>query len=494
MKKLSVFLAVIMMLAAVAGCNPSDLSHRSNSENLSISEVMADNEKLILGHNLDWVEIYNKGESDISLDGYFLSDDSADLSKHSLNGYVAPAGGYVVIELGPEAAFHLSSNGETVYLSCGGQLVSQLQFAASQNGESFGAEGALPYPTPGFANTEEGYTSYLATVKAPDLVINEVIASNSKYLPQGGEFFDIVEIKNNSANPINLAEYCLSDKGKELERYKFPEVNLQPGEFYVVYCSGNTSWGAAHASFKISIAQQETIYLSKAGVVIDAVTLPADLIENESYGRAAAGFNYYSAPTPGKANGEGHQTGVSAPTASVPTGVYASAQDVVLSGKGTIYYTLDGSRPNETSPVYKNPIHIDSQSGAVTIRTYCVDGTRKSALAAYTYVVGVQHDLPVLTVSIPDSKLNGETDGILNHIFTTYEYESQVTLIEGGEQKFTVACGFRLHGSGSRKMPKQNFQLRFRSEYGSEKLEYKLFENRNFDEFDSLLLKGGSED
>ncbi|MBO6064824.1 MAG: CotH kinase family protein, partial [Lachnospiraceae bacterium] len=46
----------------------------------------------------------------------------------------------------------------------------------------------------------------------------------------------------------------------------------------------------------------------------------------------------------------------------------------------------------------------------------------------------------------------------------------------------------------SRKGAKQNFQLRFRSEYGPGKLHYHLFEDRDIDAYDSLLLKGGSED
>ena len=61
------------------------------------------------------------------------------------------------------------------------------------------------------------------------------------------------------------------------------------------------------------------------------------------------------------------------------------------------------------------------------------------------------------------------------------------------EEKFSVPFGFRLHGNDSRKGAKQNFQLRFRSEYGAGKLEYPLFDDRPFTEYNSLLLKGGSE-
>ena len=41
---------------------------------------------------------------------------------------------------------------------------------------------------------------------------------------------------------------------------------------------------------------------------------------------------------------------------------------------------------------------------------------------------------------------------------------------------------------------KKNYQLRFRAKYGASKLHYRLFDNRDIDEYDSLLFKGGSED
>ena len=82
---------------------------------------------------------------------------------------------------------------------------------------------------------------------------------------------------------------------------------------------------------------------------------------------------------------------------------------------------------------------------------------------------------------------------MLNHIEMDYEYEAVLTLIEDGEEKFSVPFGFRLHGNDSRKGAKQNFQLRFRSEYGVSKLEYQLFDDLEITEFNSLLLKGGSE-
>jgi len=257
----------------------------------------------------------------------------------------------------------------------------------------------------------------------------------------------------------------------------------------VVYCSDDASQGENHAAFKIS-ASGETLYIANNGSIIDALSIPADLKKNESFGREGNIPVYLAKPTFGEENAAGYLTGVAVPTASVPSGIYEEAVAVTLSAEGTIYYTTDGSRPTKKSKVYKEPIHV---KGVTTIRTFCVSGERSSAITAYTYAVGVEHDLPVVCVAIPKKSLNG-TNGILNNIEKDYEYEAVLTLIEDGEEKFSVPFGFRLHGNDSRKGAKQNFQLRFRSEYGVGKLEYPVFEDREFTEYNSLLLKGGSED
>ena len=456
---------------------------------LVLTEVMPDNRNLCLGHDLDWVEIHNREETSVSLEGYYLTDDPAELQKFSLSGREISADGYLAVVLSDDAPFRLSAEGETVYLTFAQAVVSQLSYPLTEGGESHSPEGGCPYPTPGYANTEEGYAAYTASLPVPALTISEVLSSNDSYLPVNGECYDLLEVKNTSGEPVSLAGYTLSDKRKELTRYAFPDVVLEPGGFFVVYCSGVSSLGSNHAPFKIS-SSGETLYLAKDGVVCDLLTVPGDLKRDESFGRQGTLPVYFPEPTPGYENGTGFASGVSVPAADVPSGVYANPVTVTLSASGTVYYTLDGSRPTTASPVYEGPLTID---GVTTLRTFCVDGSRSSSFAEYTYIVGQTHQLPVVSVAIPQDCLTGEF-GILNNIQATYEYEGVVTLIENGEEKFSEPFGFRLHGNGSRAMEKQNFQLRFRSEYGVGKLKYPVFENRSFDEYDSLLLKGGSED
>ena len=499
------YIALLLAVLLLTGCTPApeitepqttptatEPVHKDQNtppQGLQISEVMPDNRLLSLGHDLDWVELYNPGDTEAVLDGFYLTDTISKPQQLSLEGKTIPAGGYLVVTLEEDAPFHLSAEGESVYLIYGTEEYACVTFGAADHGESFSPTGPCTYVTPGYGDTQEGYWAALEKQELPELVISEVLSSNAAFPCPKGDCHDLVEIHNISNGPVHLSGYALSDKHSEPERYSFPDVVLESGEFYVVYCSGDTSGQQDHASFKIS-ADGETVYLSKDGVFTDALSVPGDLGSNESYGRSGKIPAYFPSPTPGKENGTGEQTGLAAPAADLPSGIYPQAVTISLQAEGTIYYTTDGSRPTTSSAVYSKPLDI---AGVTTIRTFCINGNRTSPLSSFTYAVGIQHDLPVVCVAIGQEALTGE-QGILNHIENNFEHEAMLTLLENGEEKFSVPFGFRLHGNDSRKMDKQNFQLRFRSEYGAGKLNYPLFDNRNFSEFDSLLLKGGSED
>ncbi|MBR6935301.1 MAG: CotH kinase family protein [Clostridia bacterium] len=321
----------------------------------------------------------------------------------------------------------------------------------------------------------------------PELLITEVLASNDEHPAPDGNFYDYVELYNNSDAPIELSKYYLSDKQTKLQKFRLPAVKLAAGRFTVIYCTGTAS--AAGAPFKIS-SSGETIYLSTNGEVCDVVKVPSNMFINESYGRYGDEFVCMSQATPGKQNAPGYNYALAIPEADVPTGAYNNPFVLRLSGEGTVYYTTDGTAPTTSSKKYTKPIHID---GIVSIRAACFDGSKRSRETSFFYVVGIEHTLPIVNVAIRQEYLNGP-EGVLNHVDPEYEHVSYVTLLENGAEVFSAPCGFKLHGNDSKLGKKQNFQLRFRSDYGMSKLHCKLFDDRETEVFNSLLLKGGSED
>ncbi len=494
MKRTLAFLLALITVFGLAACGSEggepvvipngDPIEIESEKKITISELQADNAAFVMSCMDDWIELYNDGESEARLNSYYLKKGDKTLL---LDDRTIPAKGYIVIRLTDKSPFRLAKEGDSVTLFYRDKAVDQLSFDETIGTNSFGHEGVLPHPTPGYANDEEGYREYLAGLKAPELRINEVVSSNSKYAPVDGNFYDFVEIKNASDSPVDLSKYRLSDKRSELDRYRFPNRTLEPGGFFVVYCSGLE--GEDHASFKIG-SSGETIYLSSDEGIIDCVTVPGDLARDESYGRSGDKLVYMSNVTPGAENAPGFDTSLLAPAASVPTGAYAEPFRLTLSGEGTVYYTLDGTAPTENSRVYSEPISV---SKIASVRTFCVKDGRQSPIASYFYTAGLDHAFPILNIAIKQSYLDGDK-GVLNHVDPEYEHECYATLFEEGEVKFEIPCGFKLHGNDSKKGAKQNFQLRFRADYGVSKLNYKVFENRDFDVYNSLLLKGGSED
>lgn len=456
---------------------------------LEITEVMPDNRSLVLGCEYDWVELYNPLDTAVVLDDYALTDDLDAPDAFPLTGLQIPAGEYLPIVLEDTAPFGLSEFGETVYLTCRGETVASLCFSASESGETFDAEGACPFPTPGYANTEEGYRAFLDAAALPELAISEVMAANGAYYAINYfNFYDLIEVVNTSSSPLNLKDYYLTDTWAGTNRYRFPDVSLEPGEMYVVLCSGDSSLGSRYAPF--ALTPGETVYLAKNGTYIDTMHIPGDLQYNESYGRSGNVPVYMDKPTPGKANTEGSLSGIASPTVDIAPGLYDEAVTVTLAGEGDIYYTTSGARPTTSSIPYRGPITVD---GVTTLRAICVSNGRVSPVANFAYVIGQEHDLPVLVISLPDSAMWGET-GLHTDVEADFEHEAVMTLFEDGEAKFSVPFGLCLHGNDSRFGAKKNYQLRFRAKYGVSKLNYHLFDNRDIDEFDSLLLKGGSED
>ena len=347
--------------------------------------------------------------------------------------------------------------------------------------------GTEPAPTgePG----EEGID--WKTMPLTGLAFDEAMSSNTKYAELDGQFYDWVELLNTSSSPINLSEYWISDNKDNPQKYQLPDVLLGAGERYLIYCNGVGEGN--QAPFKIS-SDGEKVYLSNKDGFCDRIKIPGDLPADSSYGRKDGEWMYFDNPAPGKENGEGYAARTSIPSANYLSGAYTEALQVSLFGEGTIYYTTDGSKPTTSSKVYNNEITV---TDIMTIRTMAVKDGRESEEAAYTYVINKDHSLPILVLSGPYETTLGPNGVVaLNKKGSGIEAEVMMTLIENGEEKFSVPCGITLSGNngGSRDADKRNFNVFFRSAYGVGKLKYKVFDDLDIESFNSLRLKGGAED
>jgi len=145
--------------------------------------------------------------------------------------------------------------------------------------------------------------SYIMSDK---LYINEIMANNTySHKDNDGKYSDYIEIYNGYKYKINLEGYHLSDSEYETNKWTFPSITINPGEYLVIYASGKDECDLkkriCHTNFKLS-SKGETLTLSdKRGNIINKFTYP-NSTNDISYGYVKRKYNFMNNPTPKKKN------------------------------------------------------------------------------------------------------------------------------------------------------------------------------------------------
>lgn len=503
-KPVKLYLMLLTLLALLlAGCGAGQADSPAETPSptpevlpeVRINELMPSNKATIADGNdfPDWIELYNYGGDTARLSGCTLSAGGKSCTLPELE--IRP-GAYAVIFCGGEdVPVSLPKAGAEVrILSAGGTEIDSVSYENAESDVSLCRGDGLTaseYPTPGFENSDEGYAAFQASRECSSpLVINEAMVYNEWYRSGDGGLYDWVELKNVSAQELRLSDYYLSDDGKERAMYLLPDETLTPGETYLVYCTGDAS--GSYAPFALN-AQSDNLYLSSADGSLCDYTLLRGIKYGGSYGRMPGenGFFYFASATPGADNADGARCIAAEPVPSIEPGVYDGVEgmSLELSAGGTIYYTLDGSTPSESSQVYYAPIPLDATT---VVRAINVEpGKLASGSADLSYIVNEGHTLPVASlVADPDDLFGGR--GIYSNPSLREERMGSIAFFDG-EDGFSLDCGVKIHGATSRfAQRKKSLKLNFRSRYDGE-LNYDLFEN-GVTTFSSVLLRAAQED
>lgn len=510
---------------------------------LRINEVMASNAMTIrnpAGDFSDWVEITNISGADYDLSGGGLSNDPTDSLK-----WVFPAG--TVIKPGEtrliycsgvssteggvlEADFRLSSYSVTVTLSdASGRLLDSVTCSDMDSDWSYarGLSSGVPtddwaatsQPTPGYANNADGFNAFMQAnpMETGDVVISEVLCSNNQTKFGDAQLSsDYIEIENRGAQAVNLAGYGLTDSASNPAKYRFPDVTLQPGERVVVLAAGTetaaTDTQSLVAPFKLSRLGTTVALFDANDTLLDRYFIGA-VPQNISVGRSDNGtaVAYFETPTPGAANGEG-KAGIATPVQfSEAPGKYDGAVQLTLTASEgcDIYYTTDGGTPSESSQKYTGPITV-SQTTSVRARAFRSDYIA-SAASTSTYFIGAGHTLPLISITTDNANLFDPTTGIYvlgpnpgsaEAYYPTANFRSDTEVPasfamydENGQQVFQQDIGLAMTGGLSLSLREQkSFAIYARSQYGESTMAYPFFENRDFTEYKSLILRMGGRD
>lgn len=473
---------------------------------IKINEVLPRNEgNFSINNNYyGYIEIINTSKEKINLEGYSISNSWDIPFRYDLpNEYLNP-GEVKVIYMDDGSSydklfsgFKLESNTGVALLSHNGKVVDEVKYTNLDNGLALVKNDEFVITSqisPGYVNTVDGGNKfsieYLKNNK--DLLINEVMNNNYSYLPQnGGEYYDWIELKNNSSDTINLKDYYITTNINSKEMYKLPDVTLKPNELYVIIASGDEKLSNSsykHANFKIS--ETESLYLMKDNNVIDSMFV-ADIPLGYSMGRSdKSGYYYFNTPTPLKNNSNGVREVSYKPTFNISSGVYNNVDNLILeiNSGGTVYYTLDGSNPTTSSKKYTGPLSL-TKTTTVKAITY-EKGKIISKAEVGSYIINENHTFPVMSVSLKPSDFSYVSS---NNWYEGIEVVAHAELYEDGKS-FSIPCGFKLFGGSTRGMAKKSFALKFRKKYGESELHYQVFDNRDFSTFNTLILRSGSQD
>lgn len=388
------------------------------------------------------------------------------------------------------------------------------------------------------------------------VAINEVLASNGAGIPdEDGDTVPWIELYNTGEDAINLNEYGLSDDYDEPFRWVMPEIEIGPEEFLLIFASGkdrDDPDSELHTNFRVSKEGEEVILTAPEGDHMDEM-LPTPMRTDISFGRQPNGtgdWYFFEEPTPGAANDtEGYLELLDPPEFSREGGFYSSPFELDLHHPDpdvTIYYTLDGSEPDDNSSQWNQPMEIfdrsDEPNNISTIRTTNVDGSSPlgwiepeepvkkstvirakaakpgysaSTVQTHTYFVhpdGEQlHELPVFSLVTDSLNLFDHEEGIYvpgargengedwagNFIFRGIEWERPGSLEffeEDGSLAMKTDMGYRIHGGHTRRAAQKSLRLYARNDYGSSRFEHQFFPDQPYDEFNRLLLRNSGND
>ncbi len=268
-----------------------------------------------------------------------------------------------------------------------------------------------------------------------------------------------------------------------------------------------------HTNFKLSSAGETIVLTNSTNETVDEVTF-GSIGPDISYGRQPDGSSnwfLFSEATPEDSNTTMGFTGtVSVPQVSIDGGFYSAPLSVLITAASVndnVYYTLDGSEPNESSTPFTNPIQISSTQ---VLRTKAFStGFLPSKTITNSYFINFSTALTVVSLSTDPENLFDEEYGIYSmgdsaetsfpyfgaNFWKDWERPVHIELFEtDGSKGFGIDMGAKIFGGWSRGNAQKSFALFARGQYGESILNYKLFDELPFVEYEAFVLRNSGND
>jgi hypothetical protein len=535
-----------------------------------INEIQASNTETLqdeFGEFPDWIEIKNVTDSGVSLKNWYISDDMQELGKWQFPEMIIPSEGYslifasgrdlrqvpvnwnTLVDIGDSCDFYIptsiiSDEWKNVGFnpSSWNRGKTGLGYGDGDDSTQIPPSTISVYLRINFtienrdnirtlllhADYDDGFVAYINGIEvaranmgiAYSIVnyddITPVDREAIMYTGQHPEQFDIsahISLLNDGDNTLAIEVHNRSSSSSDLSIIPFLTIgSVEEDSELTISEYLNLISLFPHTNFKLS-SQGESLYLSDSNLnfvdSLQAIYIPA----NASYGKLAGtdSTGYFVLPTPNSTNDSVGFVILDNDSVHFSNKGGFIAEDVFVSmtnlNNDTIYYTIDGSAPTDSSSIYESAIQLDT---SITIRASVLKaGALPGKIYSASFIKNRQPELPVVSLATSPELIWDYNIGMYAmgpnasddfphfgaNFWNDWEYPFSFTYMDGaGSQVFSENIGAKIFGGWSRGQAQKSFSLFARKQYGSDKLRYKFFQNSSITEFDALVIRNSGND
>jgi hypothetical protein len=357
--------------------------------------------------------------------------------------------------------------------------------------------------------------SNLVIYSQPKLFINELMADNKSTITSStyNEYADWFEVYNAEDTTVNLKGFYFTDDITNPGKWEVAiDINVAPKGFAGFWADGYDERN--HTNFSLDANGEFLAMYNSTGVLIDSVTFPQQY-EDISFGRLPNGednWNYFEIPSPAQSNNNSGFIGfLKKPDFSLSSGFYSGTQFLELTSENpseTIRYTLDGAIPTEESSIYTSSLRIDTTT-VVRASTF-KENYKSSDVRTRTYIIDETTKLPVVSVVTDPKNLWDDetgiyvegTNGISGYCTSEkrnwnqqWERPARIEMYEADRSPgFKLNAGIQIGGGCTRLYPQKTLAVYARAKYGSSKINYQIFPDKEIESFNNVILRNNGQD
>ncbi len=310
-------------------------------------------------------------------------------------------------------------------------------------------------------------------------VINEFVATNEDGLEDEDlDSSDWLELYNGRDTGQSLEGYYLTNDPAQKTLWRIPAVTLTPYEYLVIFASGKdriSPDSPLHTNFNLS---KEGGYLAliapDGSTVVSEFTYEAQA-EDVAYGALGRDrtMGYLETPTPGAINSGLQAAGPPAEDVEFDRtgGVFSGSTTLGIlppaSPTAVVHYTIDGTIPDESSPVYTTGFNL---TNTTTVRARIYDQGRlpgeiksRTLIELAPDIQNFSSNLPIVVVDSNGVNIDGASNpGAPRPFRPVYTVVIDRDEVDGiarinGVPQFTGRGGMHVRGQSSSGFPKKQY-------------------------------------